>query len=740
MKKKAIFVLTLFLLSAVQLWAIPAAPWAMVKTQPNGSTLSVRLHGDEFYSYYTTLDGYTLVQDAQGYWNYAQLQDGTLVSSGMVARDQAQRTAADEDFLATVGKGVVATVEVAQARKAHSSRVQEMGSKATKFDYNKFEGLVVLVQWNDVSFERSDVNDFYNKMINQDGYTGYTNEDGSTNYYGTFTGSMRDYFNQNSNGNFKPTFDVVGPVTVPYSIDYPQKNTNVATVIKSALSLLDNKADYSKYDTDGDGTVDMFYVIFAGVGSNTGEADQHVWPHASRIYDSKFLLDGVQFGRYACSCELYSQSSNILDGIGTMCHEFTHVLGLMDLYDTDYASNGQSHDPGQWEIMSGGGYNNYGRTPAGFSAYDKYALGFITPTIITGPGTYELGALVTDHQALRINTPDSYQYILLENRQLTSWDAALPGHGMLAVRVDSTDSWRWTQNTINTKPEHNYYVLLRAVDTPSDDADTDSYPGASGVPMIGNFTNPTLKTWDGRDNSLMITDITEGTDGKITIKVDTDIVRDVEGFEAMDTTTSTSLKGVQGDITTWNFARCRISAPGNVRGDKAVAMTNPAAITMSADVNYTAYRASVRVFNVTTADAKFTLSMSTDGGSTWTVLSNVAGLQSVTVGASTDQIIYWPLSITGSQNVRFRVNQTAGSKTKSLYVDDFTIYYTGKGTPSLLGDVNGDGVVNVTDLTDLINMILGNATANLGTADLTGDGKIDTADVTMLVNALLSGN
>lgn len=739
MIKKITTLLSLLVLCTMQLLAIPAAPWAVTKTQPDGTQISVKLNGDEFYNFYTTLDGYTLMQNAQGYWTYAQRgTDGALQASAVVARNADERTSADEAFLSTLSKrmtdaGASATVQAARKARAQQAPVQKA------YDYSKFHGLVILVQWNDASFTRSDVQDFYTKMINQDGYTGYTNEDGSSNYYGKFTGSVRDYFNQNSDGKFKPTFDVVGPVTVPYSIDYPNQHQNIGTILKSALKQIDGQVDFSQYDTNGDGWVDMFYVIFAGVGSNTGEADKHVWPHKSTMSGSYLWLDGTRIGTYACSCELLSQRNNIIDGIGTVCHEFSHVLGLEDLYDTDYDSNGQSHDPGTWEIMSGGGYNNNNRTPAGYSAYDRLSLGFAKCTDITKPGTYTLQPIATTGQMLRLGTASSYEHIYLENRQLTAWDAALPGHGLMAARVDSSNTSVWRNNTVNCNPAHNYYELLRALDTSTGDAPTDAFPGTAGVPMMANFTNPSLKTWDGQDNSLMITDINEGADGTITIKVDTDITRDVEDFEAMATTTNKSLKGVQGNFTTWNFARCNVTAPASgAQGVNAVSMMNPAAITMAGDTYYSAYRASVRVNNVTTAEAKFTLSQSTDGGSTWTVLPNLVGNTACVVPASTDAVLYWPLSTTNDKAVRYRVNMTAGSKTKAVYVDDITLYYTAKGQKTLKGDVNGDGIINVDDVTELVNLILAGGSNSV--ADINGDGVINVDDVTELVNIILAGN
>ncbi|WP_154327390.1 M6 family metalloprotease domain-containing protein [Sodaliphilus pleomorphus] len=348
--RKFLLSIAVALVASVQGLAIPALPTPFAVTQPDGSQLTVRLHGDEYYNYYTTLDGYTVVKNDAGYYVYAQKNGGVLAPTAVVARPQAERSAADLALLSTLGKNLIDDTRSSASRKARAQRDRAM--KASAFDYSKFRGLVVLVQFNDCKFSRSDAADFYEKMINQENYTGYTNEDGSRSTYGAFTGSVRDYFRDNSMGKFNPRFDVVGPVTVNLSVDSPRGSEKMSPLLAQSLKQLKGKVNFADYDTDNDGYVDMVYFIFAGVGSNTGEAPNHVWPHASYY---SYPIGGKTIGRYACSCEFYSARQGILDGIGTICHEFSHVLGLEDLYDTDYSANGgESVTQGTWEIMSGG--------------------------------------------------------------------------------------------------------------------------------------------------------------------------------------------------------------------------------------------------------------------------------------------------------------------------------------------------------------------------------------------------
>lgn len=734
--KKFLLSIAVALAASIQGLAIPALPTPFAVTQPDGTQLTVRLHGDEYYNYYTTLDGYTVVKNDAGYYVYAQKSGGMLAPTAVVARQQAERSAADQALLATLGKNLIDDSRTTASRKARAQRDRAM--KASRFDYSKFRGLVVLVQFNDCKFSRSDAADFYDKMINQENYTGYTNEDGSVSSYGSFTGSVRDYFRTNSMGNFNPHFDVVGPVTVDLSVDSPRGSQNMSPLLAQSLKQLRGKVTFSDYDTDDDGYVDMVYFIFAGVGSNTGEAPNHVWPHASYY---SYPIGGKTIGRYACSCEFYSARNGILDGIGTICHEFSHVLGLEDLYDTDYSgSGGESVTPGTWEVMSGGSYNNYARTPAGYSAYDRYALGFCTPKVVNAPGTYTLPPFNSGNEALILRTPTANEYFIMENRQQEGWDAYCEGHGMLVYHVDSTDASVWTSNQVNCSPKHNYYKFMPAGGASQSSA-SDPFPGTGAVSMITNATEPNLLSWAQDNCPYIITSIAED-EGNITLKVKKDaVIGDVEDFEGMAATTATGLTDVQGKYATWSFTKCNVTAPGSDKasGEHSVAMKLPSAIT-SGDTYYDAYQVSFKVFNPLSMAVKYTLSTSTDGGATWTNAASATGETTQTVSSNGTHVLYWVVNTKQDTPTRYRAIMTTGSKTSAAYLDDFTLYYTGKRGGEAKGDINGDGTVNVTDVTALINVILGSASYDASLCDINGDGTINVTDVTALLNIILAAD
>ena len=240
--------------------AVPAIPTPQKVTQPNGEELTVRIKGDEFHHYMTTVDGYTIVKNDQGYYAYGTLINDEVVPSKIIARDAERRSAADQAWLEATGKNLRSASKIAAGIRA---RAQRDALPSLKYiNYNNFHGLVILVEFNDSHFTRSDVLDFYSNMINQENYTGYTNEDGSYNPYGSCTGSVRDYFCDNSNGIFVPQFDIAGPFEVPYSVN--QGEQYAYNIFLSALQKANPTVDFSQYDLDNNGIVDEHKIIGQG--------------------------------------------------------------------------------------------------------------------------------------------------------------------------------------------------------------------------------------------------------------------------------------------------------------------------------------------------------------------------------------------------------------------------------------------------------------------------------------------
>lgn len=721
--------------------AVQANPAPGQVKQPDGSFFTGRLHGDEFHSFLTTIDGYTVLQDAQGVWRYAIAADnGSLQPSAFAATDAELRSPAENAFLASIPKGLTQDLssEQKQMRQAAQANVTN-GLLRGNYNYKKFKGLVILISFNDRSFTQPSTNSLFNDIMNKENYTGFTPSGASSKQ--VYTGSVRDYFYDNSYQKFSPNFDVYGPVSVDYSQYYIQRTTNTRTVIKAALDKLDSQIDFSKYDTDGDGVVDMFYVIFAGLGSNnTGNDSRLVWPHASSM--PQHVYDGVKLGRYACSTELYGTTLyNCIDGIGTICHEFSHVLGLMDEYDTDYSgSGGQSVDPGAWSIMAGGSYNNYSRTPVGYSLLQRYQSNFTVPKRITNPGSFTLHNIDLNGEGFIINTSNSREYFLLENRRKTGtkWNTYLPGEGMLIYRVDSTDVQQWSNNTINADPSHNYYEMVRAKPNGTGlaikDSDGDPFPGSGNVHEVGPFTEPALISWNDRFNvNLQLEEINEDSNGVITFKATKAAGgNDCEDFENM-TTSGTSAKNVAGKYCNWSFTKGGVYSPGSTlcNGTKAAGLLKGGTLTTSAVKD--ASNMSMRLFNSAdrTSNVRVQYYDKEVGG--WVVLEDTHGQMGTTLEANSAVTLRFNIPESARDSLCIQLKVVTGSDSKRVYVDDVHMRGINSAVNGIFTDeaaslnayISADGILTVLSENAIISVYdytgrkIGNTVATDGYATMT---------------------
>lgn len=295
------------------------------------------------------------------------------------------------------------------------------------------------------------------------------------NLYGA-TGSVRQYFEDASYGAYSPRFDIYGPVTVSKSdIGYGKFCPGLP---KEVADSIDRIVDFSQYDANNDGIIDLMYIVYAGLGQQDGAAiptsemstanvAKLIWPHWGSSASGTY--DGKQLKYYEASNELdaFMLPTHSLYGIGLACHEFCHALGLPDLYRT--SGSDTKKRLGSWDIMDYGCYNNNGCTPATLSAWERWFMGWLTPTLLRDSGHYELGELQSSNQAYLITQNGEAQadvnstewYYLLENRQQTGWDDAYEGtqcqgvqgvlgHGMLLYKIkrpSATSNWQGCNNS-----------------------------------------------------------------------------------------------------------------------------------------------------------------------------------------------------------------------------------------------------------------------------------------------------
>lgn len=275
-----------------------------------------------------------------------------------------------------------------------------------------------------------------------------------------------------------------------------QQDVNVQAMISGCLGKAAAEGiDFSPYDWDGDGQMEMVFVVYAGRGEATGGGDDTIWPHKGRMTNpvkcgNKTLIN------YACSNEL--STSNEVDGIGTICHEFSHCFGYPDAYDTNYTG---LYGMGTWDLMCQGNYNGNGFTPAGYTAYEKYAAGWITPielkenTSVSG-----MKPLAEGGDAYIFKNPNnSDEYYLIENRQKKGWDAELAGSGIIINHIDY-DLKAWNYNIPNSKMagvnDHERITLIPADNVKSDkNEENDPWPYGNKN-RLANNTTPACDTYN----------------------------------------------------------------------------------------------------------------------------------------------------------------------------------------------------------------------------------------------------
>ncbi|MGM9837071.1 MAG: M6 family metalloprotease domain-containing protein [Paludibacteraceae bacterium] len=412
-------------------WAVPARRGGIVVTQADGTEINVFQHGDEYFHWTT---------NSQGEW----------IERG-------------EDGMYKVVPALSET-EIRTRIAKSPRRIANQVKTASPLNIAP-RGLVILVNFSDKAFATSKAE--MDSMLNGQNYTrSYSYTYNGEKYNISAQGSARQYFNESSFGQYTPQFDVVGPVTVSQKMAYygGDNDAYAYKMVVEACKKADQQfnVDFSQYDNDNDGDVDFVYFFYAGYG----EADSHIantiWPHSyemdeyAKYYDDASIdLDGKHINKYACSNEI-NYLSKKYDGIGTFCHEFSHVLGLPDMYITQANSNHRTLDT--WDIMDYGPYNNDGNTPPAYSGYERFFMGWIQPRILTQPELVTLPEVNSSKEVLLISATDKHNLIgndpspitfyLLENRQQTGWDKYLEGHGLMLTKINYSYQ-KWYNNIVN---------------------------------------------------------------------------------------------------------------------------------------------------------------------------------------------------------------------------------------------------------------------------------------------------
>jgi M6 family metalloprotease-like protein len=444
------------------LYAVPAKRGWQTYTQADGTTIEVQLLGDEFYHYTINREGQEVrLNDAGNYEVVGAEPTPERVKARRMER-QARR----------MRQGVGVSPNLAP------------------------RGVVVLINFSDTEMKADHTREVFDELCNSENCT--VNAHGGQHYP-----SAAEYFKAQSHGLYRPTFDVFGPVTLSKECSFYGQNDEdgndmypTDAVIEACILAKQQypELNFANYDSDNDGYVDFVYAIYAGKGEADGGAKTTIWPHNWEIVsnvtpltcnnrgecwedpngerpsccytEDDIVIDGKILNNYAMSSEL---SGNALNGIGTLCHEFGHVLGLPDFYDTNYGTNyEQDLTPNQWNIMDAGSYNGNGHCPPNYDPWEKYFMGWLQPEnlgdvgrnltlVANGREGYTAYQINASGKQVSATTKGLAYYI--ENRQQEGWDEFLPAPGMVIWKVDF-DEDAWINNTLNNTANKPRYTLV----------------------------------------------------------------------------------------------------------------------------------------------------------------------------------------------------------------------------------------------------------------------------------------
>jgi len=444
--------LFLFLHPADEAFAGPARRGYFTRLQPDGTEIRLKLVGDEYAHAYATPDGQLVRKDDNGFYTaLTKAEEEAFTAVRRTARMQANATRGGS--------------------RTAAYRMSDFPSKGN------IHGVVLLVAFADVPFsaDSASIHDLLAARYNAEDY----NEEFSYSFYsptykdtlsisGTISGSARDYFHDQSLGQFTPTFDVFGPITLDNNRIYYGGNernntdTNARGMVKDACRKAYDLGltDFTSYDNDGDGYVDYVYIVYAGNDEAQFGPEESIWAHAWNL-SSPLTLGSMKISNYACSGELLIDSQDAPAGIGTFVHEFSHVIGLPDFYNTSLKAGEIDYCLDYWSVMDYGLYCLEGYNPAGYTSFERYSMGWIPARNLDLAQTVNLKTTDEDHVMYRVfvNDDDTTSFFVFENIQRTGWNANKPDYGLMISGVNYNPS-SWTSNTVNTdKQKHRYHIV-----------------------------------------------------------------------------------------------------------------------------------------------------------------------------------------------------------------------------------------------------------------------------------------
>ena len=443
MRKK---LLTALLFAAITAGAVKMKPGLTTVRQADGTTITVRAYGDEDLSYFVATDGTLLYQEGTAFYIAKVNADGSLGSTGILAHEPGKRSLQEANAVLTQNATAFYTNMTATAA-ANKARREPMYADNTLLpSLGKQKVCVILVEFSDVPFSISNPKETFDKYLNGKELFSKTDDPEMGSNYG----SVARYFNDMSFGKFQPEFDVYGPVTLSKPLATygagSSAQENMGLLLSDACTAVDSEVDFTKYDANDDGNIDLVYIIYAGYSQSiAGNSTDCIHPKSGTLSVAK-SFDGMSIKRYGVNNELNGtpddqKNGPLINGIGLFCHEFSHCMGLPDLYPASGTTAVQciNQNMDYWSLMDAGEYTNNGYRPTAYTAWERERLGWMKIDTLSTAANVELQPVADGGKAYRIlNDKDEtgHEYYIVENVQKTGWNKSLFGSGLMVTHVD----------------------------------------------------------------------------------------------------------------------------------------------------------------------------------------------------------------------------------------------------------------------------------------------------------------
>ena len=452
---KQLSLIVCLMLCSLTTWAAKAESIPVQVRQADGSVITVILRGDEHINWYTTLDGVLLVQGADNNYYIGKVEkSGNLIATQQLAHEALTRSQAErnliakqdkEKFFAYVNKIAEESENAYNNSPLTRGPIVDSGYGGVPYfpHTGSPKALVILAEFQDTTFTIQDTKKVFTNYLMNEGHFSDTRYGQNQNYKG-----VRGYFKDCSYGQFTPFFDVVGPIKLPrkHAI-YGAGNDRMDLLLADACATVDDLVDFAKYDANNDGIVDLVYIIYAGHSANyRNNKVSNIWPKSGTVTISD-TFDGKSIRRYGVSNELNgsdktSKNNKKINGIGLFCHEFSHTLGLPDIYAYRTPAEDQDNQGMEyWDIMDGGTEVRNGRVPASYLAWEREVMGWMNIDELKKDISIEnLKSIDNGGKAYKIVNPkNSNEYIVLQSMQKGAWNQGWGdgtyGKGLLAYRV-----------------------------------------------------------------------------------------------------------------------------------------------------------------------------------------------------------------------------------------------------------------------------------------------------------------